>query len=226
MILTRYLYQKDHVEYSIICSLSSNNKEEAKFWAYELYYSGFKDETLKILVEYHEKQCSINSKFSKIKKYIFTKYEEWRTDNTQDFIVGTIIENIVKIISKSDAKTNSKQKNIWIKLSESDILKYKSSPFISTKAWKMPRRLCIYKCHEDPSIPFKSTIDDYCNWLYYAYSSPFWSNKIKRYGGIVNDKEKTVIFHDEDKEEQFHNLYNMEPDEQPIQTLLNWGLLL
>jgi hypothetical protein len=226
MILTRYLYQKDHVEYSIACSLSSNNKEEAKFWAYELYYSGFKDETLKILVEYYEKQYSTNPKFSKIKRYIMNKYEEWKTDNTQDFIVGTIIENIVKIVSKSNATTNSNQKILWIKLSETDILKYKSSPFIATKAWKMPRRLCIYKCHEDPSIPFKSTIDDYCNWLYYAYSSPFWSNKIKKYGGIVNDKEKTVIFDDDDKEEQFHNLYNMEPDEQPMQTLLNWGVIL
>jgi hypothetical protein len=41
---TRYLYEKDEVKIALITSILNKNREEAEFWAYELYYSGFKNE--------------------------------------------------------------------------------------------------------------------------------------------------------------------------------------
>ena len=46
MILTRYLYPKHNVIYSLHVALFINEKDMANFWAYELYYSGFRTETI------------------------------------------------------------------------------------------------------------------------------------------------------------------------------------
>lgn len=219
MILTRYLYQKHHVKFSMYCAILSNNKDEAYFWAYELYFSGFKEETLELLIKCYKKYYSTQPWFSKLEKYILTKYDEWKKDEKQDCIVGTMIENILKA-----SKMVNNTKLLFVKITEKDILKYKSSPFVSTKGWKMPRRLCIYSCHEDPEVPFMATIRDYWDWSYYAMGSPFWEIKIKKYGGAIDMDQKKIIFSDEDKEEEFYNLYDMEPDEQPTNILLNWGI--
>lgn len=220
MILTRYLYQKHHVEFSMFVALFSQNKEEANFWAYELYFSGFKQETLEILIKFYKNHCREHPWFSKVEKYISTKYDEWKKDNSQDCIVATMIENIIRSACASSAQS----KILLIKMSEMDILKYKSSPFVSTKGWKMPRRLCIYACREDPKTPFVATIQDYWKWTYYAAGSPIWASRIVRYGGEIDHEKKMVVFHDEDKEEDFHNLYDMEPDEQPASVYVNWGI--
>jgi hypothetical protein len=220
MILTRYLYQKHHVEFSMFCTLFSKNKEETNFWAYELYFSGFKQETLELLIKCFKTHYIEKPWFSKVEKYILEKYEEWKKNNTHDFIVSTIIENIIK----ADSVNTPKAKILLVKLSELDILKYKSSPFISGKGWKMPRRLCTVACREDPKNPFTATIHDYWEWLYYASGSPIWKTKIIRYGGEIDHENKTIIFHDEDKEEDFRMLYDMEPDEQPSNVLANWGI--
>ena len=43
IVLTRYLYLKDEVKLAFLVSLL-NKSDDAIFWAYELYYSGFKME--------------------------------------------------------------------------------------------------------------------------------------------------------------------------------------
>ena len=46
MIYTRCLYDKKAVEFSLLIALLDRNREEALFWTYELYHSGFKEETI------------------------------------------------------------------------------------------------------------------------------------------------------------------------------------
>ena len=53
MILTRYLYKKSQVEYSLFISLLNSDCNEALFWTYELYFSGFKTETFLLLIKYY-----------------------------------------------------------------------------------------------------------------------------------------------------------------------------
>ena len=50
MILTRYLYFKDDVLCSLFFSILNKEKDEALFWAYELYYSGYEEETVEYLL--------------------------------------------------------------------------------------------------------------------------------------------------------------------------------
>jgi hypothetical protein len=44
VVLTRYLYNKSEVEISFTKSLFDRKPDDALFWGYELYYSGFTDD--------------------------------------------------------------------------------------------------------------------------------------------------------------------------------------
>jgi hypothetical protein len=60
---TRYLYLKDEVKLSILISLLKKN-DEALFWAYEFYYSGFKDELWDFIwTIYYDFYASLNPNF-------------------------------------------------------------------------------------------------------------------------------------------------------------------
>jgi hypothetical protein len=55
----------------------------------------------------------------------------------------------------------------------------------------------------------------FSDWLYYASFSPIWNNRIKNHNGIINSELKKIVFKNDDDEETFFDIYNLEPDEQP-----------
>ena len=62
---TRYLYEKDEVKLSLLLCIL-NKKEEAIFWAYELYYSGFKTELVNLFwTMYYDFYYTSNPSFEK-----------------------------------------------------------------------------------------------------------------------------------------------------------------
>ena len=62
---TRYLYEKEEVKLSLILCIL-NKKEEAIFWAYELYYSGFKTELINLFwTMYYDFYYTSNPSFEK-----------------------------------------------------------------------------------------------------------------------------------------------------------------
>lgn len=62
---TRYLYEKDEVKLELLLCIL-NNKEESIFWAYELYYSGFKLELVQLFWSiYYDFYYTLNPSFEK-----------------------------------------------------------------------------------------------------------------------------------------------------------------
>lgn len=51
IIMTRYLYDYTHVKQSLIWALLDRQRDESLFWTYELYFSGFCEETFQLLWE-------------------------------------------------------------------------------------------------------------------------------------------------------------------------------
>lgn len=87
---TRYLYIKDEVKLSILISLLKKNNE-ALFWAYEFYYSGFKEELWDLIWKiYYDFYASLNPNF---KKFIKENYESWKIMPSDDKIIAKIISN-------------------------------------------------------------------------------------------------------------------------------------
>ncbi len=68
---TRYLYAKDEVKLALILCILNKNEEEATFWAYELYYSGFQNELVQVFwALYYDFYYTLNPSFE---KYLQTK---------------------------------------------------------------------------------------------------------------------------------------------------------
>ena len=97
LVFTRYLYIKDEVRIALLVSIL-NKSDDSIFWAYELYYSGFKHELFNLIWKiYYDFFATINPTFE---AYLFKKHKEWiltngENDPTQDCIVSSIIQNLL-----------------------------------------------------------------------------------------------------------------------------------
>jgi hypothetical protein len=71
---TRYLYEKDEVKLALILCILNKKAEEAIFWAYELYYSGFQSELTDVFWSlYYDFYYTLNPSFE---KYLQTRLKK------------------------------------------------------------------------------------------------------------------------------------------------------
>lgn len=233
LIFTRYLYSKEDVIRSLFIALLNKETDEALFWAYEIYYSGFQEEIMEIVIRiFHEIYDKCNS--SQFCEFVLNQYSKWLENQGDDTILGTIvwnlskntydltrfIENYFTITLNVIRKNEPKKRKLRLIFKETDIEKYKTIDVSEpSKAWRILPKVCKYGIHSEIRSLFQiANIDfhkEYCeNWLFYAARSPIWCHRIMSCGGFVMDNE-TVNVVDEDKAEEFYQLYNYEPDEQP-----------
>jgi hypothetical protein len=75
-------------------------------------------------------------------------------------------------------------------------------------------RLKRHGCETNP-VDIKKCYRE--KWLYHCSQTPYWSEKIKDYGGTINVERAEIEFRDAEKEEAFFKEHSLEPDEQPIE---------
>jgi hypothetical protein len=233
LIFTRYLYSKEDVIHSLFIALLDKNCDEALFWAYELYYSGFQRETLdKLLNFYNEIYKKYNSRM--FTNFIMKQYNSWNTTN-EDCIVGTIVwnlcysnydlSNFVELYFKYNVIHNkdntNKTKRLRLIMSDKDIENYKTVEHFEGLGWKVLPQVCRYKVHREVSTLYKTTYIDFINeyhyhWLYYASFSPIWKGRLSKYNYRICDETKSVVMND-DNEDEFYSLYSYTPDEQSLE---------
>ena len=89
IIFTRYLYIKHEVELSLLVSIL-NKSNDSLFWAYELYFSGFKEQLFTYIWNlYYDFFASLNPTFG---TYLLTKYKDFLIDET---VVSSIISTLL-----------------------------------------------------------------------------------------------------------------------------------
>ena len=89
---TRYFYIKDDVRASLLMSLL-NNSEDAIFWAYELYFSGFEQEFCDLIYKiYYDFYASSNLCYE---PYLRRNLTQLCEDNTKTGIVLAVIEDLL-----------------------------------------------------------------------------------------------------------------------------------
>ena len=95
IIYTRYLYIKDEVRVALLVSIL-NKSDDAIFWGYELYYSGFQIELFELIVKiYYDFFATLNPSFEQYllqKKKYFTCSTE-PPDN--DGLVSELIQDLL-----------------------------------------------------------------------------------------------------------------------------------
>ena len=235
IILTRYLYNKKEVIVSLKISLFDRNVEEAMFWGYELYFSGFKYDVFKELNDIYE--IFYKLKNPSLGKYLNKMIIKWDDDKSQHSILGTIIKNMaLRPISltymleqrhglpHNVSQHNETDKNIFIQIQEEEIKHlYTIETIENNRTWKLLRNVCKYTIRREAMDIFETSYQDFNytnldNWLYFASFSPIWKLRIEKYKGIQNHQTNTIDFEENDEEEFYEN-YGYEPDEQPIEVL-------
>lgn len=227
---TRYLYVENEVRYSLMLSLLDRNKEESLFWLYELYFSGF--DVFGYLFNLYE-FLYITKK--DILKEFRDLYNEWLIDKNKHHIPGTFIINMVnykysisKFVKKyykikcKDVKSNTKYSNKVIYMKSEDSEKY-TTKIYPEKAYKTLAFECKYFIRKQMNTlcikPVKYDREIYTtNWLYYASKARIWSDRITMYNGKIDDEKKEVIFDTIENKEKFDDQYDLEPDEQSLET--------
>lgn len=232
VILTRYLYTKIDVKQSLLLALLEHQTDEAMFWAYELYYSGFQQDCFDYISNIYEEIYSIDNPGLRIPfQKIITA---WTSDQSLHWNLGTVIITLasrnyslnyfMKTYFDMDCvnpKKPESKNNLIIHLKEKDIEKYKT--VVVDRPWMYLRTACKYAIRKEAndifkyvSVSKKHLID---HWLYYCKETPFWVDKIMEYDGEIDDENKTICFANEDIEEEFYDAWSAEPDEQPLEVI-------
>jgi hypothetical protein len=228
---TRYLYPKVFVKQSIMLALLEHNYDETMFWTYELYFSGFEDETYDFIFKlYHDIYRYDNPKLI---KFMETTRDVWYNNSLQYWLIGSIVatlcycnfrldkfvENYFKVHC-SHIEQHSK-KLVIIQLREQDIREYKINRHVDP-----PRNylglVCKYPIRNNMNRLFMSDIPDlqkkwYYNWEFYAGQSPLWQERFDDFHARISMRDQKVIFEDEDWKEAFYERWNLEPDEQSLE---------
>ena len=93
---TRYLYEKEEVKISLITSILNKKEDDALFWAFELFYSGFTTELTALIWElYYNFYATMNPGFE---KYLSAKMRIQTTDECDDIdakLMASLISNFI-----------------------------------------------------------------------------------------------------------------------------------
>ena len=94
IVLTRYLYLKDEVKLAFLVSLL-NKSDDAIFWAYELYYSGFKTEFYDYIWKiYYDFFATLNPSFEQYLNKML-KFNKINNKEIDDKLVSTIVQDLL-----------------------------------------------------------------------------------------------------------------------------------
>ena len=232
IVFTRYLYNKVEVKQSLLFAILEKNGHESLFWTYELYYSGFHVELLEFLLNvYKEVYYETNKKMS---YFINNTLNEWSdypervwllgsivlTMSQRDYDINPFITRYWNIRCHEKPPTVSTKPKFIIHLTDDDIVSYRTLHL--PDSYNVMNYVCRYPIRKEVNtlfnidIPDRETMIKYfeVNWLYYAYRSPVWKDRIDEYSGIIDHEQKLVHFPDDDLLEAFHQRWGYDTQEQ------------
>ena len=229
-ILTRYLYSKTDVTHSFFLSLLEHKHNEALYWAYELYFSGFQNDIFEfVLRTYEEIYNNTNpdlEQFIKNEKILWDKNpnHHWRvgsiiyTLSKREYDLSDFVEIYFKIKCEKETK-QSKKPLFIIHMCERDIEKYKSKDHMNLDlVLEFPIRknvIDLFNSGEPENLT--EIYSDIDNWLYYAAKSPIWEHRLSFYGALMNEDDVCIEFPSEEKREEFYEKWNYDLEEQSIE---------
>ena len=115
------------------------------------------------------------------------------------------------VLDKEDVKHMSNE--AYSRMPSWNVLRNARIPSKSTQCFQFLARGGKYILSEKV---FKEILPN--KWLYHACFSPLWFERIQQYRGYIDYDNRRICFVDEVLEEEFHQHYDYEPDEQPLNT--------
>jgi hypothetical protein len=245
---TRYLFEKTWVEYSVEQSILLKQKEDVLFWIYELYWSGFVEDTWKILQEIQCRHFSsiypaYSQSIAEKKRVSFGQDLSLDQDHSAANAIGSIavtlclrrppnkyafrltpdVANLYKNAAADAASPHALFRSVHTRLTQPIHVPMSSSASSSSKS---DPTSSIPSIMPDP-IPLPKEVRDiylHGDWLYYCLSTPIWVERLSAYSISVDNDNRVVRFDDEDDMESFIEFYGYYPEEQPPQIHILHGI--
>ena len=233
LAFTRYLYQMIEVKQSLFIALLDHNPEEALFWTYELYYSGFEEEVYNYVLTiyntiYKKQNPSLHANFD-------AKHTKWQDGLSDGTDIGSIVYTLaLRPYCLVDFTRKYLYANIESRgttINDTHFIVNLTPEYISQYATHDPHPASdIHRCRVLENVGKYSICKEYNRlfntithtdfadaftqkWLYYASFSPIWENRIILHNGLIDYDAETVTFANEDDEEAFRSTWDYEPDE-------------
>ena len=241
LAFTRYLYQMIEVKQSLFISLLEHNPEEALYWTYELYYSGFEKEVYDyILLVYN----TIYKNFHPtLQTTIVEKYQKWTEKGTcqeTDTDIGSIVYTLalrsyymddfmrtyLNVNIKPQEQSNEPSSQFIVKLTPDYIKPYQTYTVSTVHAYRILEQTVKYPVKKEYNRLFSTfTHENFPEayrkkWLYFASFSPIWYERIIGCNGRIDYDTEQVIFDCDEDEDTFRSVWDYEPDEVPISVYL------
>ena len=233
--LTRYLYNLVEVKQSLFIALLNKDIDESLFWAFELFYSGFYLEGVPYINDIFEKiyKNSNENLIEYVKKITDEWSDETKSENDLAIMLGSYVctlcirpYNLIPFVSEylkvncDKLLTDVESSAYVVEFQEKELEPYKT--IILDNPTKVLPKACRFSLHKnvnelfDIVLPEQADIVTIFNkdWMYYAYRSPVWKSRIKKYDGVPNDEKKTIDFPNDDLYEEFTEKWYYDPDEQ------------
>lgn len=248
---TRYLYEKTEVLHSLLFALLNRNREEALFWAYELYFSGFDVELAEwIRWIYATFYSQVDKWFQVFMEINLSRLHTAIYKEDRDCVIGTVVSNLAHReydiqafashymhLSFEQTVPEIRNHRIYIQFRPRDLAKYLTHnhdgnpreylQIVSQYPVRKPESMFLsrYVCASNESVNKEDSLEPYLyNWLYYAAQSPIWRSRIAEYGAVLDDTTQSVTFPDDNQMELFYAKYGYEPDEQSLEIHLIHGI--
>ena len=231
LAFTRYLYQMVEVKQSLFLALLDHNPDEALFWTYELYHSGFETEVYNYILSIY---ITIYKKFNpSLLPHIDAKHKRLLDGIAADTDIGSVVYTLAlrsyclvdfvrmylgaNISPKSVDEPSAVQ--FIVNLTPEDIAPYAHVDMSNIRPNRVLERVVKYPIRKDCNRLFNTlTHEDFVetfrhNWLYFASFSPIWYDRIIQHNVLIDYDKETVTFEDERDEEAFRIVWDYEPDE-------------
>lgn len=243
MNFTRYLYEESAVKSAFVSSLL-NRSDDALFWIFELFHSGFS--VFDLLTQVYEDFYATNnphlvvtaesaldaqtvanivatmliSKFNAdifLLRKIVRELEIDRDDLTGHLKLAYQLEDDKQPISHLINAIRRPNGSRSLVCEVDDIELYetvKMTPVYRTLASVGLKSLKHESLYK---LTGREGIEEAyrMNWLYYAIRTPCWSSRLEN--ADVDDDEKEVTFKTDEEQEAFYEEWGYEPDEQPLE---------
>lgn len=215
-VFTRYLYEFHHVKYSLQWALMEKKREEALYWAYELYHSGFQTEIWywirELYVKYYEEH---NPRF---KANLDRLYLQWK-ETGDACLLGTAVGTL----ALRDTQGGGKGERFVILYKEdrhqTQEVSGKARYYLKQVTQYPIRPQAKYMAQSFDGLDLSRVREAYLgqNWAYYCAETPIWRQRIQEGRGKIADGKSEIAFETDDDLEAFYERWGLEPDEQPLE---------
>lgn len=239
-IFTRYLYEKREAMHALLVALLKKQMRAALFWVYELYFSGFEQET------WDWTQCIYEEFFQtqnpRYERHILSKYQEW-TETQNPELVGSVVMTLSHrssslvlyferngvVIPESETPPITEKFVFLFNFLQDYATKDLPVKLADVSRFAIPKQATRYLMDNNglESLTDDAIREAYLgpDWLYYCRETPLWAKRIQEHGGTIDSLNKRVAFPSDDALEAFYDRYALDPDEQSLEIHEKHGIM-